>query len=373
MQEFILRDLTYVQRDIVDNYISLIWTERYSASGDFTLIAENTAKTRSILTEGLMCSIPSSNEIMLIDSYLEENGTITVTGKSLIDHLTKRMFRADWHPATTQTTYGGRPTTIMYQIFTDGVLPNGLIAGDFVLPVGLGVGEVIDSALGVDEKIGDTNTSLLVPFGTLYDALKFVADKYNLGFNYSLRYAEGGADSIQFNVYSGKDRTSTQSDYPAVIFDPALDSLSDVKVLRSMDGYITHVYLFCQDPPYQSVTGSAKVAGGDSITKFARRTLVVMDDITWAAAQAAGLLPAQFTKVLNDRAANVLANNNYVRMVDGQVVPQNSGFVYGVDYSLGDIIELRNVYGTPQRARVTEYIRSTDSTGDRGYPTISIV
>jgi hypothetical protein len=77
---------------------------------------------------------------------------------------------------------------------------------------------------------------------------------------------------------------------------------------------------------------------------------------------------------LDQRAKNALVNNNYVRMFDGTVVPQN-GYAYGVgeDYYLGDIIELRGDTTTIQKARITEYTRSKDATGTYEYPTLSVI
>jgi hypothetical protein len=72
------------------------------------------------------------------------------------------------------------------------------------------------------------------------------------------------------------------------------------------------------------------------------------------------------------RARNELANNNYTRMVDGEVVPQ-SQYEFGVDYFLGDIVELQGHKGYNQQAQITEYIRTQDESGEKAYPTVTVI
>jgi hypothetical protein len=76
--------------------------------------------------------------------------------------------------------------------------------------------------------------------------------------------------------------------------------------------------------------------------------------------------------MLNQKAKDLLANNNYTKVVDGEVVPQ-SEFKYGTHYTLGDVIELDSGDGLVSKARITEFIRSQDNTGDKAYPTVSVI
>jgi len=97
--------------------------------------------------------------------------------------------------------------------------------------------------------------------------------------------------------------------------------------------------------------------------------MVFADDIT---TDKVGGSAAVLLQVLNQRAKDGLANNNYTKVVDGEVVPQ-AQFQFGKDYGMGDIVELQSLRGDLQRARVTEYIRTQDATGERAYPTISVI
>jgi hypothetical protein len=59
-------------------------------------------------------------------------------------------------------------------------------------------------------------------------------------------------------------------------------------------------------------------------------------------------------------------------MLDGEVVAQNQ-YKYGVDYNMGDVITLKGVHGAYQNARVIEYVRSEDGSGQKAYPTITVI
>jgi hypothetical protein len=75
---------------------------------------------------------------------------------------------------------------------------------------------------------------------------------------------------------------------------------------------------------------------------------------------------------LNNKAFIDLLNNPYIKIVDGEVGPIIQ-FQYGVHYNLGDIIEVQGNTGVINTARVTEYIRVQDETGERSYPTVSVL
>ena len=71
-----------------------------------------------------------------------------------------------------------------------------------------------------------------------------------------------------------------------------------------------------------------------------RAIMVFADDITTD--MVGGSLQGM-TNVLNQRATEALQDHAYIRHVDGEIVP-TSQFVYGRDYTLGDIVEVQG-YG----------------------------
>jgi hypothetical protein len=58
-------------------------------------------------------------------------------------------------------------------------------------------------------------------------------------------------------------------------------------------------------------------------------------------------------------------------LFDGEV-NQYQGYIYGEDYGLGDLVEMRNRDGVVTYKRVTEQIFVSDANGDRAYPTLAM-
>jgi hypothetical protein len=71
------------------------------------------------------------------------------------------------------------------------------------------------------------------------------------------------------------------------------------------------------------------------------------------------------------RGVSELAKNRQTYGFDGQL-SEISQYQYGVDYFLGDLVELRNVDGAVSNMLVTEQIFVSDKQGERSYPTLSV-
>lgn len=356
-------DSAFHKKDVIDAFESLIWTERYSEPGDMTLVVPSNTTFKDILVEGAFLSIPESREVVLVDTVSEEDGALTITGKTLVDFLRNRIIR---NPINTQKDTWKKNGS-MAQIAGD-IVSNMCKAGDLMATGAVkpnGDSEVIPN-LVIGPLATGASTSISLSFGNLYDAVKMVCDIDSLGFSLYPDNITDTGYNMRFTDYAGLDRTTGQSTNSVVIFEPALDSLTGIKKLRSIAGYINNVYVWPAGyTGTQSQIGYASVTGAGTTTGFKRRTLgITASDINVADYSATDL-----ATLLTQRAKDTLANNNYVRMMDGQVVPQ-SAFVYGVDYNLGDIIELRDG-ATVQSARVTEYIRTEDSSGEIAYPTLA--
>jgi hypothetical protein len=113
----------------------------------------------------------------------------------------------------------------------------------------------------------------------------------------------------------------------------------------------------------------SRLSGGGYTGFDLRALLVLADDIT---TDMVGSDPAVLLDILNSRANDALVTNRFVQAVDGEIVPE-SQIKYGVHYNLGDIIEVQGNSGAVNYARVTEYIRAQDATGEKAYPTVSVI
>lgn len=75
--------------------------------------------------------------------------------------------------------------------------------------------------------------------------------------------------------------------------------------------------------------------------------------------------------LLIQRGKEELANNTNLAAFDGEI-SKNSQYIYGRDYQLGDLVEIRNSDKVSQQMRVVEQIFASDAEGDRAYPTLAV-
>lgn len=354
---------------VIDGFTSVVWTDRYAAYGEIVLVLPATLDNQAMITEGMFLHTPDSPEIMLVHTVSIKNRIMTVLGCSLVEFLKHRLFRKSWSGAASSwTTTGANSAGNIINIFMQDLAnPATFLTGGTVLTSGQGTDEIIPN-LTLGTAVSGTGLVIAVSYGNLYDAIKQVADADALGFT-MYPPAIDGSSAITFKAYRGLDRTTSQSTNTPVIFDPAMDNLSDTEELRSIQGYKNVAWVWPQGITAQNQIEKVYVPGASGLTSWLRRTLMVeASDINVADFSAPDL-----ADILQARGRDALANNNYVKMVDGQIVPQNA-YKYGTDYNLGDIVELRGITtGISQAARVTEYIRAQDNTGEQAYPTLSIV
>lgn len=371
MNVYTLDPSNFQKKDVIEDFSSIIWTERYSSAGDIELVLPATPTTVTNIKDGTCIAIDGSKEVMLIDTQSVENGLIKVTGNSLLKFLNERVLRSK----SISIFYGFHNYMIYVKPAGQGiaeVVSKVCISDSDVatLQTGGNLNYISNLTLGVFDTTGP-NRIILLPYGPLYDVIEAFAKIDNLGLSLYLDYTTDVTYSLKFTTYRGLNRTSDQTDRPVVRFSSALDSLTNIKEFRSNVGYKTAVYVFATEYFQEELPpGVAFAPGTEAFTNFQRRMLFLHDDSITKA-----IYGTDYAKVNSDLttiARNVLANNNFTKILDGEVLPQ-SEFQYGVHYGLGDIIELQGHSDLSQKARITEYIRTQDATGERAYPTVSII
>lgn len=374
-------DENFRRKDTIDEFSSAIWTERYSSPGDVTLVVDSTPAMMELLSEGTRLGMDGTNEVMLLDTQSIEGGLLKVEGESLLGFLKERPFGSvidmqarSWFSANYPPENIITHIVLFYVVVVDptgdpylhnGAMPSGWAGGVLNRIPALGIDPIVNPHPNINHS---------VPHGQVYETIKQIADTFSLGIKLYLLFSEPyGNYELRFKVYRGVDRSAT------VQFSPALDNLKNVKELRSTKGYRTVAYAHPNDE-HIGYFGVAYVPGTEEFIGFDRRALLVfVDDVYLEKIAASGdWMTATIEdhnntlSVLEQRAKDALANNNYTKVVDGEVIPQ-FGYTFGEDYDLGDIVSLRGYSDIIQTARITEYIRSQDSTGEREYPTVSII
>lgn len=353
-------DSLYRRVEVVDKFESLIWTEKFNAFGDFQLTLPSTLESRRLLASGTKLAMNESYRVMTVETTenkIEADGTamFTVKGRSLEMILEDRVARQTMTSLTTEPKWliSGVPAAVAREVF-DHVIRDGSLSLDDKITL-LQVGSLFPAS-SIPEPTDEIEVELLLM--SVYSAVKQVADAYNLGFRLVRNFDMG---ELYFDIYSGDDRTSSQSIKPVVIFSPDLDNLQNTTELATSASYKNCAYVF--SPVGYEIVFPLDV--DPEVSGFERKVISVSaDDIT-------DTDPLIASAKMIQRGREELAKNRKFAAFDGEL-NQNAQYKYGIDYNLGDLVEMRNSDGVTNNMQVTEQIFVSDREGERSYPTLSL-
>jgi hypothetical protein len=339
---------------VIDQFISLIWTERWQTYGDFELDIYSSFQARSLLKPDTWLAMNKSNYVMRIESVEDDvddqgNKLLKIKGRDILAILLDRMYIM---PPPGPIV--ANPATVARGMFHIICVEGSIDPGD-IIP-GIYEGTFMPAST-ITEPV-DPITLNIDPT-TLYDAIGTnVLAPWDLGAR-MLRQESTG--TIFFDIYSGSDRTSDQTVLPAVVFAPQLDNLQNTSEITTIDTAKNVAYVRTPGQPLQIVYP----ADVDPTTNgFERRVLYVdASDITTD--NTTDIPSALIQRGLESLAA---ARTNF--LFDGEI-SQSSQYIYGRDYNLGDMVELQNEDGVQSDMRVTEQIFTEDGNGERSYPTLA--
>lgn len=358
--EIYLLDSLYRRIDVIDKYESFIWTERFSAWGDFELSLLSSLGNRNRLSIGNNIFIVSSYRVMTIETIedtVDDDGRkiLKVRGRSLEAILENRLARGELGDLTTTPKWvkTGTPAVIATSMFNTICLIGDLDPGDIIENI-----ELDSSIFPVDTIPFPTdNISYEIDMMSLYQAIKDLCDVYGMGF----RIVRDLTGLLFFDIYMGSDRTTQQTVLPAVVFSQAMDNLTNITELSSDVLYKNVAYVV------SSVGNEVVYAPGvdPSVAGFERRVLFIKaEDIN-------DPTPAVASAQMIQRGIEELGKNRKIAAFDGALSP-SSKYKYGTDYNLGDLIEFQNDNGVSSVMKVVEQIFVSDKEGVRGYPTLVI-
>lgn len=393
----------FIPKDVVDEFQSVIWTERYSAAGEVQLKVPGSPYYLDMLKEGTYLGLVGSKEVMELQTDSLEDGMLTVVGKTLANFLDNRI-----HWAKSRKEDGssdpdqpiGDYTTATGADIKLGPLLADRVEKMVISPVPLTGGAVWDK-MNLDwerDKIdylelgavdaGGVAQRWTVPVGPLYSVLQPLAEQDGLGFTLYLESADAEIGYVlKFATYRGVDRSSAQDVNDLIRLTPNMDTLTGLKEIKSIDGYKNVVYVVYENEVSIHYEDPSNIPEGLNRRVMVRDatgepigTTKVFDAMATRGGptfyggsyQRTVVGLADKVKFREQNAKDALANNNYIRAVDGQV-SQSNEYKFGVHYGMGDILELQGLTGILQNARVTEYIRAQDQTGEREYPTLSVI
>lgn len=363
---------------LIDEYTSVIWTERFGDSGDVTLVVPDTAANRARFGDGAYLGSDETDQVMVLDTADIKNGEMKLTGFT----LDKLIFenRLVLHVPVTENAErwlsDNHAGAFLEYVLTYFATPDGWTTwadayfGGDTTPNGIDMPKQMLSNL----VYAETATTLSPIYSiqnrqTIYEIIKNVAAAAKIGFRLVPASITPISHLLAFYTW---DKGNSD-----VRFSALQDTLTDVSELRSKREYKTVAYASSPDfDPTDRITGGVEYTGvayayPGAATETGPNRRVMFVEKTGLTDAVVANNQTTYNNLMNSAAADALANNNFVKVIDGEVVPQNQ-YTFGVDYRLGSLVELEDPHGTIQTALITEYIRSSDANGFRAYPTVSI-
>lgn len=370
MEVYILDDL--LRRDtVVDVFESLIWTERFAEIGDFELVLRATQGNQRSFIPGIQLAMNKSNLVMTVETVegttsADGRQQLKVKGRSLESLLEDRValgtngvgnITAVWSLQDT-------PDNIIRQIFAY-ICVQGQVSPDDVIP--FIEPNLITSLYPADNLPSpDYEIALEQKPDSVYNAIKSLADNFDLGFRLYREDQGAAAAKLRFNVYTGSDRTAAQTTLPPVVFSPEMETLQNTKELSTIEKTknVAIVLYIREIGGAMTVDSQTVYADGvdPDVAGFERRVLPV--EIT--------SLPDGVTDVpayLIQQGKDALSEARPLSLLDGEI-DQHSPYVYGTHYFLGDLVTMQKANGVANSMRVTEQIFAEDEQGERSYPTL---
>lgn len=397
-------DLLKVSKDdfevgnLVEGWRTLIWTERFQPWGDFELHTEDIDYTRDILPERSLCTLRDTDEVMIVDTHnvkKNDNGVpeLIIKGRTIDSFLTNRVWKNAPYGKTVkmQHKYTIKEAAAVW-VWNAVVNDTGddVIRNGETYPAGNSLPHVI---VTVSMPAGTDDGSVKarkIQNGVVYDQLMTFLSSGKLGIRIirpngtkgrKVNVGSGGAFStdavaditnLRFDIYKGRDLTDD------VVFSWRAGHLENPEYMFSSETLKTGAYVV-GDPRNHYYTDPDVLPGTN--TGWNRRDTFVdggsKDDLTQGGSESDAAFAARkaaaaddFEESLEDLGLRAVRKEGaHINTVDAQISPFIN-FKYNVDYRLGDRVKVQGEYGSDNKW-VTEFIRTEDSNGEVGYPTLS--
>lgn len=408
MVDIYVLDQNFKVIGIIDTYESLIWTDRFSSYGDFEIYTAFNPMLLNLCQQENYISIKESDHVMIIEGLeietnAEDGNKIRITGRSLESILDRRII---W----TQTVIGGnndtkslpqavefllneciinptKPTAqkdqrkisnFRFEPCTDEYINSLTVektqyTGDNLYEVITDLLEDQNNTVGFSILLDETTSPPTFVFklytGTdrSYDQKAYIEtyDKtYQQGKTY-YTYDEQTGTYVEFTGSSFAPNT-TYYEYrgilPYVVFSPQFDNIINTDYLDSIDK-MKNVTLVAGEGDGARRTNII-VGSGEGLT---RRELY-----TDARDLKSSDYGGKYKEALQTRGYNKLVENSRTTSYEGQVEATRQ-YVFGINFFMGDIIQMSNEYGIDGNARVIEWVISESNDGYEVYPTFDAV
>ena len=353
--ELLILDKDFNNYETLDIFESLIWTDRYCGYGDFEIYMPANEEILSILQLDYYLYLKESEHIMVIEDVeietdREDGAHVKITGRSLESILDRRII---WN----QTVIKGNLQNGIKKLLDE----NAISPSDASRKI---------PNLVFKENSDEQITSLEVEtqyYGeNLYDAIAGICESVNIGFKIIL---EG--TNLIFSLYIGEDRSYEQDKNPFVVFSPGYDNLMNSNYVESLKTLKTITLVAGEGEGSNRKTTTVEVDDGAG-TGLSRREMFTDAGGISQTVDGGQISDSEYKNQLAQKGKESLSENKKTISFEGEV-DSLATYEYGVDYYLGDIVQVANEFGSEARSRITEFVRSQNDTGIEIYPTFENV
>lgn len=372
---------------LIEKIISLIWNDKFNEAGDFELYLPAGAYDTQLFKIGYYVYTTLSDRLMIIEETVCETGAedgdfLTIKGHSLESILTRRV-------VDTETNISGN--------LQDGIAA--LLNAHVISPSDpkRKIPNVIFERSN-DSRITALTMDAQYSGGeNLYDVIQEALATNKIG----MKMLRDSENRFVFSLYMGVDRSYAQEEIPWVAFSPEYENIISSDYTESIENYKNQIIVVgsYDEPPEKDEDSEEPPIGGEEpptevepveekepipirievgdnsgLDRFefyvdARdiTSRIVNEDEDDPTAEEEYLTEEEFRQKLIERGNQTLDEHKMEKDFNAEV-DYNQNFKMGVDYFLGDILQVSNSYGMTASLRVNEYIISVSETGEEHYP-----
>lgn len=341
---------------VVEGFESLIWTERYSTTGDFEIHTVASMAPSTVFLEDYYLLSTDTNRLMILEDYDvdtdEETGDwATIKGRSVESILSRRIV---WG----FSSLTGNLQNALLRLLNE----NALAPSDAARRI-----PNLTFKASTDPRITNLNVDTQLLGDNLLDVIEAVCKSFDIGFKITMPVN----GQLVFELYMGTDRSYGQTALPTVIFSPDLDNLSSSTYKRSKGNYKTLALIGGEGEGSEKKFAMTILPSGAG-TGMSRRELFV-DASSMRTVNGDVTIPLDaYIRQLQQKGSEELHVHRVLTVFDGKILMLENS-VYDVDFFMGDILQMENEYGYGTTSRVTEFIRSTTPTGIEAYPKLTSI
>ena len=337
---YYILDNNFIPLAAFENYISFLWTDRYAEEGDFEIETVPEASLLAVCKQDYYIMNTDSEHEMIIEGLkivtdVDDGPRLYVTGSSLESILKRRI--------------------VWSKTVLNGNLQNGiktLLDENIILPTDTSrkIPNFIFQA-STDTDITKLEIARECDKENLYDLIVDICKTKKIGF----KIVRNTSNQFVFSLYAGKDHSYTQETLPFVAFSPKFDNLENSEFNNSTADSVNTVYVTGGENDSESL-----VLGNNSgLTRRESHVSAGTMDESYS---------GSYTDFLTEKGNEELKDKKITKTFEGNV--DSTGlFKLGVDFSLGDIVQIENEFEIRDRARIVEIIHSDDKSGRIVYPT----